>query len=163
MITPQACPGQPPSWREELADSITDPVELLETLNLDPSLAADARRAARHFPLRVPRGFVDRMVKGDIDDPLLRQILPLRLELEEHPEYGPDPVGDLPARQARGVLKKYPGRVLLIASGACAINCRYCFRREFPYGEFGTAAKSWTPAIDYLRQQTETDEVLLSG
>ena len=163
MITPQACPGQPPGWRKEFADSITDPAELLEILALDPSWLADAKRAASHFPLRVPRCFVARMAKGDVDDPLLKQVLPLRLELEEKPGYGLDPVGDLPAKQARGVLQKYTGRVLLIASGACAVNCRYCFRREFPYPVNVSASGAWEKAVALIAADSSINEVILSG
>ncbi len=163
MITPHASPGQPPGWQNELADSITDPAELLEILNLDPALLPQARLAASQFPLRVPRCFVDRMACGDPDDPLLRQVLPLHLELEDRPGYSADPVGDRQATQARGILRKYEGRVLLIASGACAINCRYCFRREFPYAGNIAASRQWQPALEVIQKDAGINEVILSG
>ena len=163
MITPPASPGQPPRWQDELADTITDPAELLHTLNLDPALLPQARQAASQFPLRVPRCFVDRMTCGDPDDPLLRQVLPLHLELADRPGYSADPVGDRRAMQARGILRKYDGRVLLIASGACAINCRYCFRREFPYTINIAASRQWQEALDVIRTDVSITEVILSG
>jgi len=163
MITPQASPGQPQGWRDELADSITDPAELFDALDLDPALLPHARQAAGQFPLRVPRCFVDRMVRGDPDDPLLRQVLPLHLELEDRPGYSVDPVGDRQATQARGILRKYRGRVLLIASGACAINCRYCFRREFPYSVNVAASRQWQSALEAIQMDSSITEIILSG
>lgn len=115
------------------------------------------------FRTRVPRGFVARMRHGDPKDPLLLQVLPQLAELDEVPGFADDAVGDLDARAAHGVLHKYRGRALLIASGTCAINCRYCFRRHFPYGEEMAAARQWRDALDYLRQSPDVQELILSG
>ncbi len=122
-------------WQTELADAVRDPAKLLQMLELDPALVEPARAAGKDFPLCVPRAFVSRMHKGDAADPLLRQVLPLGEELEDVPGFSDDPVGDLPSSRHPGVLHKYRGRVLLIATGACGVNCRYCFRRHFPYAE----------------------------
>src|SRR5690625_2476447 len=140
-----------PRWQQELADAIRDPAELLNLLQLDTALLPAARAAGEQFPLRVPRGFVQRMRLGDPQDPLLRQVLPLAAELHTAKDYLSDPVGDLDAMQAGGVLHKYHGRVLLVATGACAIHCRYCFRRHFPYAEANAAAGSFAAALDYIR------------
>jgi EF-P beta-lysylation protein EpmB len=115
------------------------------------------------FALRVPRGFVARMRHGDPDDPLLLQVLPGAGELISSPGYSMDAVGDLDSRAASGVLQKYAGRALLIATGSCAINCRYCFRRHFPYAEETAAAGRWRAAIDHLASDTSISEVILSG
>jgi L-lysine 2,3-aminomutase len=115
---------QPPAWQRELQRAVTDPAELLAILRLGPEWLEPARAAAAHFPLRVPRGFVDRMRRGDPLDPLLRQVLPLGLELDAAPGYVRDPVGELNSRAGPGVLRKYAGRALLVTTGACAINCR---------------------------------------
>ena len=152
-----------PRWQQELAEAVRDPAELISLLGLDPALLPAARRAAELFPLRVPRGFVARMRAGEPDDPLLRQVLPLAAECAPAPGYSLDPVGDLSAQQARGVLHKYRGRVLLVATGACAVHCRYCFRRHFPYAEANAAAGGWGEALDYLRAHADVDEVILSG
>src|SRR5262252_1563978 len=130
-------------WRRAAAEAITDPEELLDLLGLDQSLLPAARRAAERFGLRVPRGFITRMHRGDSNDPLLLQVLPLESELYEVEGFLADPVGDLQSRVAPGVLHKYHGRALLIATGACAINCRYCFRRHFPYSEETASANGW--------------------
>ncbi|MBB5206816.1 EF-P beta-lysylation protein EpmB [Chiayiivirga flava] len=161
MIPASLHSAQPADWRAAWRDAVTDPAELLRLLDL-PQLAARLA-AAGGFPLRVPRGFVARMRRGDAADPLLRQVLPLDDEDRIVPGFGLDAVGDLAARGARGVLHKYHGRALLVATGACAIHCRYCFRRHFPYGEEAAAANGWQSALDYMRGDPSIDEVLLSG
>ena len=142
---------------------VTDPAELLALLELGPQWLAAARAAARLFPLRVPRGYVARMAKNDPMDPLLRQVLPLAEENQCHAGYSWDPVGDLPAAVAPGVLHKYAGRVLLTATGACAVHCRYCFRRHFPYGEANAAADHWQGALAHIAADASIGEVILSG
>ncbi|OGI46169.1 MAG: EF-P beta-lysylation protein EpmB [Candidatus Muproteobacteria bacterium RIFCSPHIGHO2_01_FULL_65_16] len=154
---------QMPAWQEELSRAVTDPAELLQILRLGTGLLPAARAAARVFPLRVPRGYIARMRPGDPADPLLRQVLPLGAELEPVAGFGPDPVGDLAAVAARGVLHKYRGRVLLIATGACAVNCRFCFRRHFPYGGAAAATDRWREALAYIAADDSIAEVILSG
>lgn len=163
MITAKPILRQVPRWQQELAHAIHDPAELLRALELDPALLPAACAAAKSFPLRAPLGFVARMRKGDPDDPLLRQILPLAAELEPAPGFVLDPVGDLAMQAAPGVLHKYQGRALLIVTGACAVHCRYCFRREFPYAEVRADADSWQPALAYLAGDASIHEVILSG
>ena len=152
-----------PSWQTELAAVVTDPAELLALLDLGPEWLAAARAAAQLFPLRVPRGYVARMGKNDPADPLLHQVLPLAEENQSHAAYSLDPVGDLAAAVAPGVLHKYAGRVLLTATGACAVHCRYCFRRHFPYGEANAAADHWRGALAHIAADASIGEVILSG
>lgn len=161
MIPGSAALRQIPSWQIELANAIADPAELLRLLELDPALLPAAQAAAAQFPLKVPRGFVARMHKGDPHDPLLQQVLPLAAEMLSSPGFVADPVGDRKAMVAPGLLHKYHGRVLLITTGACGIHCRYCFRREFPYSE--AKAGDWQQALDYLANDTSVSEVILSG
>jgi EF-P beta-lysylation protein EpmB len=149
-------------WRQLWREAVTDPRELLALVGLE-HLAGELPAADAGFALRVPRGFVARMRHGDRHDPLLLQVLPQRAELAETPGFSRDAVGDMDARAAHGVLHKYEGRALLIASGACAINCRYCFRRHFPYGEEMAAANQWRQALDYLRADNSISELILSG
>jgi EF-P beta-lysylation protein EpmB len=154
----------PPSrdWRELWRESITDARELLAAVGLahraDLLPADDAG-----FPLRVPRGFVARMRQGDPGDPLLLQVLPRAAEHETRPGYAVDAVGDMASRAGHGVLHKYDGRALLIASGSCAVNCRYCFRRHFPYAEEIAAAAQWRDALAHVRADTSIREIILSG
>ena len=149
-------------WRQLWRDAVTDVHELLALLGLQ-HLAGRLPMADAGFTLRVPRGFVARMRHGDARDPLLLQVLPQLAELDEVPGFVTDAVGDMAARTGHGVLHKYQGRALLIASGSCAINCRYCFRRHFPYGEEMAAAGQWRQALEHLRQDDSISELILSG
>ncbi len=148
-------------WQQELREAFTQPKELLESLGLDPRLAAPA--AARQFPFLVPRSFARLMIPGDPHDPLLRQVLPLAAELEAHPGYSADPVGDAPSRRATGLLQKYQGRALLLVTGACALHCRYCFRRHFPYARDTLVQDRDQGALALLARDPGITEVILSG
>jgi EF-P beta-lysylation protein EpmB len=154
---------QTPSWQQELASAFTDVESLLKYLGLDLSQLPAVRAAARKFPLRVPRDYAALIKKGDPDDPLLRQILPLTDELEQVEGFSLDPVGDLNARNAPGMIQKYQGRALLITTGACGINCRFCFRRNFPYSESRTTREQWHESLEYLIHNKEITEIILSG
>ena len=168
MITAAPDPRQPaplaaPRWQQAWRDAVRDPLELLALLGLDALADRLSDEAAAQFPLRVPRGFVARMRYGDANDPLLRQVLPLDDEMRPVPGYGLDAVGDGAARTGTGVIQKYRGRALLVATGSCAINCRYCFRRHFPYADETAARDGWREAIALIRDDVTVEEVLLSG
>jgi len=153
----------PRRWQQLWREAITDPHELLGLLglaDLAPSLLP-ARDTG--FALRVPRGFVARMRHGDTSDPLLLQVLTQAAELVETPGYVADAVGELDSRAAPGVLKKYSGRALLVATASCAVNCRYCFRRHFPYAGDTAAANGWNDALAQIRADASISEVILSG
>lgn len=157
-------PGTPtPRWQVELADAISTPEELLSTLRLDHSLLPPALAAAAVFRLRVPRNYVARMKVGDPADPLLRQVLPVGRELEDVADYVTDPLGEHAALRAPGLLQKYRGRALIITTSACAVHCRYCFRREFPYSEQMQDAPRWGAALAQIGRDSSIEEVLLSG
>ncbi|HET6805842.1 MAG TPA: EF-P beta-lysylation protein EpmB [Frateuria sp.] len=151
-----------PDWRELWREAFTDAGELLAAVGL-AHLAEHLPPGNAGFALRVPRGFVARIRPGDPRDPLLLQVLPQLAEQEQVPGFVADAVGDLAAREAQGVLHKYQGRALLIASGSCAINCRYCFRRHFPYGEEIAAAGQWKDALAHVRADPTISELILSG
>ncbi|CAK9886190.1 MAG: L-lysine 2,3-aminomutase [Candidatus Erwinia impunctatus] len=150
-------------WLYQLADVITDPHELLHILDLDdhPDLRAgsDARQL---FALRVPRHFAARMKKGDPDDPLLRQVITDRQEFRLSEGYSTDPL-DEQNSVVPGLLHKYHNRALLLVKGGCAVNCRYCFRRHFPYQDNQGNKRNWLQALDYIRQHDELDEIIFSG
>jgi EF-P beta-lysylation protein EpmB len=152
-------------WQTAMKRAIRCSVQLRRELGL----SADADEAGltisseKSFPTFVPREFLARIRPGDPSDPLLRQVLPIGREDAEAAGYSSDPVGDLVSIAAPGLLHKYDGRALMIASGACGVHCRYCFRREFPYSSQGSRTESWKPSLDYLRTHDEISEVLLSG
>lgn len=153
----------PADWSRQLAEAIREPAALLAALGLPQELLGPAERSAADFPLLVPRSYLDRIRPGDPHDPLLRQVLPLADELRPVPGFLPDAVGDSAARVAPGLLHKYAGRVLFVATGACAVHCRYCFRRHYPYGDEPKRLDDWQPAFDHVRRDPSVHEVILSG
>ncbi len=163
MIQAQPTSRQAPPWQHALREAFTRPAELLAWLELDPALPQLDLPRLRDFPLRVPRGFAARMKKGDPLDPLFLQVWPSAREAESVPGFQADAVGDLHAAKGDGVLHKYQGRALLITTGACAVHCRYCFRRHFPYSDSLAARGHWKPALDRLAADTTIHEAILSG
>lgn len=150
------------NWIKQLANAISDPTQLLKELGIDPTPWQDGFAARKLFAQRVPQSFVSRMEKGNPHDPLLRQVLPLSEEFEVHQGYSNDPLSeqnnDIP-----GLLHKYRNRALLIVKGGCAINCRYCFRRHFPYEDNKGTKSVWQQSLDYIAKHPELNEVILSG
>jgi L-lysine 2,3-aminomutase len=142
---------------------VTRPAELLDLLELDPGLPALDFERLRDFPLRVPRAFVERMRKGDPEDPLFLQVWPQPAEGEPGAGLLTDAVGDLPRLKPGGLIHKYRGRVLVIASGACAVNCRYCFRRHFPYADALGSRGLWRETLAQVAADSSVEEVILSG
>ena len=155
------------SWQRELSRAITNPADLLAELGLDAALLEPARAASNSFALRVTRSYLSRMRHGDRYDPLLRQVLPLADELLDAPGYESDPLHERAATRAPNLLQKYAGRALLITTAACAIHCRYCFRREFPYSAQPAAdeesAGRWSAALSAIAADSSIEEVILSG
>ncbi len=154
---------QVPEWQTELRHAVTDPVELLSLLDLDPALLPAAQSAARSFRLRVPRSFIARMRRGDPADPLLRQVLPIGDELVAVPGFTGDPLAEVAANPTDGVLQKYEGRALIVTTGACAVHCRYCFRRHFPYEDARASSDGWRAVLDRFSVDPSLEEAILSG
>ena len=150
------------SWQKELANVITDPQLLLEMLDINPAEYQLHFGARKLFPVRVPRPYIERMVKGDIDDPLLKQVMPLMDEHQITNGYFSDPLEEHDT-VAEGLLHKYKHRVLMIVKSGCAINCRYCFRRHFPYADNSPNKARWQQALDYIAEHNEINEVIFSG
>lgn len=157
-----AGPSRSRHWQAELARGFRDPAQLLAALGLSAAECGLAPGSGA-FPLRVPRGFVARMRPGDPRDPLLLQILPTPAEELAVPGFVSDPVCDLASVRSPGLLQKYAGRALLITTGACAVHCRYCFRREYPYGDQSAAASHLDAAIKAIADDPSLEEVILSG
>ena len=151
------------SWQQQLADGYCSIRELLSDLELSAHFSPAMEKAAGAFPFRLPRYFAALMKKGDPHDPLLLQVLPVAAELQLTPGFTTDPLQDEAAYEGHGILHKYQGRVLLIATGTCAVNCRYCFRRHFPYAGHQALKNEWRPTLARLRKDTSIREVILSG
>ncbi len=146
-----------------MRDAVREPRELCRLLELPAEFEEAAVRAARLFPLFAPRGFVARMQPGNPSDPLLRQVLPLDAEFDSPEGFNDDPVGDLAAAKTPALLHKYHGRALLVTTGACAVHCRYCFRRHFPYEETPPSLDVWNDALEVVAADSSIREVILSG
>ncbi|MEZ9527247.1 EF-P beta-lysylation protein EpmB [Enterovibrio norvegicus] len=161
IITRNASPVEQ-NWIKEIANAVSDPQILLQQLDIEPTPWMSGFSARTLFSQRVPQSFIARMEKGNPNDPLLRQVLPMVEEFDEAEGFTTDPLeeqdNDVP-----GLLHKYKNRVLMIVKGGCAINCRYCFRRHFPYQDNKGSKDTWRETIAYLRDHPEVDEVILSG
>ena len=149
------------NWREILASGFKTAAELLTYLELPTHLSAEL--AEEEFATRVPRGFAARMQKGNARDPLLLQVLATPEELRVVEGFSVDPVGERGVNPLPGVVHKYHGRVLLTVTGVCAINCRYCFRRHFPYTANNPGREGWLHALAYIAADESIQEVILSG
>ena len=151
------------TWQQELRDAVRDAGELCRRLGLSPELAHQAAAGASDFPVFVTNSFLARIAHGNPSDPLLRQVLPIAEEGQLLPGFSTDPVGDLPAELHPGVLHKYLGRALLVTTGACAVHCRYCFRRHFPYEVVPHSEAAWDAALPTLETEESISEIILSG
>jgi EF-P beta-lysylation protein EpmB len=148
-----------------MADSLSDPSELLGLLRLGPAClgGASAVDAERGFALRLPRGLANRIRPEDPADPILRQVLPVARETDERRGFSKDPVGELRSPPEGGVLRKYRGRALVMVTGACAVHCRYCFRRHFPATEHSVVSSRLHAVTEQLARDRSVGEVILSG
>lgn len=152
-----------PSWQEQLAGVLTSPAELFEYLQLSPEALGFAQAALEDFPLRIPRPYLQRIRPGDPADPLLLQVLPQYSETLAVAGFSPDPLNEASVNPHSGVLHKYRGRALLIVTQSCAIHCRYCFRRHFPYADNRPGRAQWRDALAYIANDCSIKEVILSG
>ncbi len=152
-------------WQQALATALNDPVDLLTMLELDQltEVVQAAERISQLFPLRVPLSFVKKMRKRCLNDPLLRQVLPLQAEATRAVGFVKDPLKEREFSPFKGILHKYRGRVLWMIAGTCAIHCRYCFRRHYLYSDHIFTRSKWQSGLNYLRQNPDVDEVIFSG
>ncbi len=150
------------NWQKTLQEASSSPEELLDKMNIEDSTLI-SRQANKDFPLRVPAGFISRMNQNDADDPLFKQVWPSVEEEDEETGFTDDPLDEVNRQVSPGLLHKYPGRVLLVLTGACAIHCRYCFRRHFPYSDSNPSGENLNRAIEYIQNESSVTEVILSG
>lgn len=154
---------QSKTWQAQLASAFRRPVELLSSLNIDKSQLSAPICEQSAFPLLVPQSFAARMEPGNPNDPLLVQVLPIAREREQVAGFVNDPLAEASSNPIKGLVHKYHNRVLLVATGGCAINCRYCFRRHFDYAANNPSRDEWQTALEYIAKRPEIDEVILSG
>ncbi|HEX6961495.1 MAG TPA: EF-P beta-lysylation protein EpmB [Lacipirellula sp.] len=160
----RAHPDRPlAAWQRELRDAIRDPQRLCEALGLSAQFSQTAAAAARGFPIFVPMSYLARMERGNPADPLLLQVWPAAAEDEAVAGFRQDPVDDMAFALRPGLLQKYVGRALMVLTGACAVHCRYCFRRHYPYDESPPTESVWEIALEAIEQDSSIDEIILSG
>lgn len=151
------------NWQQALREAYRDPLDLLRDLGIAPDAIDWLAPDSNEFAIRVPRSFAARMRPGDARDPLLLQVLPRRLERQGADGFVADPLQEADFRRAPGLIQKYQGRALLVTTGACGVHCRYCFRREFPYADYGHGPDSWQTALATLAEDRSIEELILSG
>lgn len=141
---------------------ITNTTSIIELLNL-PKTVIKQLYCPDQFKVRVPVAYLKKIKQQDIDDPLLRQILPFFDEKNQVADYSTDPLGEKKANITDGLLHKYHSRVLIILTSACAIHCRYCFRQHFDYQSNHPKAEQWQVIGQYISNHPDVNEVILSG
>ncbi|WP_438463094.1 EF-P beta-lysylation protein EpmB [Marinomonas sp. PE14-40] len=152
-----------PDWLLEIKAAIKSFDALANALELDVNTITKGQQAHQSFPLMVPAPYLSRIKKANLQDPLLLQILPLEQEMHQLPGYVKDPLAEKEHNPQKALVHKYSSRILVITSGSCAINCRYCFRRHFPYADNHLSSNEWSSLLDYLKLHPEINEVILSG
>jgi EF-P beta-lysylation protein EpmB len=150
-------------WKAELSNCISSIDQLLQLLGLNSKDLNASQLASQGFSIKVPQHYAQLMEYGNPEDPLLKQVLPIEAELKPDPSFNTDPVNESEYNPVPGIVHKYRNRVLMIISPNCAINCRYCFRRHFPYQENRQSKQQWLQALDYLKTRPEINEVIYSG
>jgi len=153
----------PEDWRTALREAYRTPAQLLSALCFSPDQQIPLLAFDQGFMTLVPKAFVQKMRQQDPTDPLLLQVLPQAKEAIQRPDFNDDPLEEASFNPVPGVVHKYQGRALLIAASHCAINCRYCFRRHYPYAEQKRARSQWQESLHYIEQQTDIEEIILSG
>ncbi len=162
IVSPESAPRRSDDWRAIMKNAVRDPHELRQQLDL-PEHWTRRILSKCEFPVFAPQPFVSRIERGNPHDPLLRQIMPFVEEQDDVDGFSTDPVEDLEHRTAPGVIRKYRGRALLVATGVCAVHCRYCFRRHYPYSEAPVSREQWQATLDQLSTDATLEEVILSG
>ncbi len=151
------------TWQTQLAECITSLPELCEYLNISLLDIEKRLPAAQLFSIKVPRSFADRIQKKNLQDPLLLQVLAKTEELKPTEGFCTDPLQEKNSNPLPGLLHKYQGRVLIMLHGTCAIHCRYCFRRNFPYDDNRPGLAGFKKILNYLQEDASIEEVIFSG
>jgi EF-P beta-lysylation protein EpmB len=159
------CTGklQKNNWVAELKNVITDSKVLMKKLELSPEQTASWIFDSP-FPLKVTEHYLSNIQKGNPDDPLLKQLAPLISEQDSPQDYKLEPLDE--SKQftpVLGLIHKYQSRVLLTLTGHCAVHCRYCFRRNFPYEQNNVGHSGFLEQLNYIRSHPNINEVIFSG
>lgn len=145
------------TWQTQLSECISSISELCDYVGIS------RLNIETPFKIKVPKAFADRIQKNNPEDPLLLQVLTQTQELEITEGFCADPLQEKSFNPLPGLLHKYHGRVLVMLHGTCAIHCRYCFRRSFPYENNKPGLSGFKKIIDYLNQDPSIEEIIFSG
>jgi len=151
------------SWKDILASAAKTRADLLSRAGIKDDEALPIIQGEKQFPVLVPQPFIDKMEMGNPDDPLLLQVLSQASEDIQQEGFIADPLAEKNSNHQRGIIHKYHSRALVLLTGGCAVNCRYCFRRHFPYQENRLGKQHWQEVLEYLNKNTSLSEVILSG
>jgi EF-P beta-lysylation protein EpmB len=151
------------SWQEILAGTIKNTEDLCRQLKLERDALPANHPLLKNFPVRVPAPFLSRMETGNPYDPLLLQVFPGTAEADNVSGFNLDPLEESSANPLPGILHKYKGRALLLVTSSCAVHCRYCFRRHFPYADNQPGRQHWKKSLDYIANDTSLSEIIFSG
>ncbi|MDP6968565.1 MAG: EF-P beta-lysylation protein EpmB [Gammaproteobacteria bacterium] len=162
MLNPEQ-DAEEQQWRQQLAQSVRSPKALLQQLQFSDQQMQQLVADEQGFNTLAPPAYIARMQPGNAQDPLLLQVLPQAAEAIATPDFITDPLAEAQFNPIPGVVHKYHGRALLIAAGHCAINCRYCFRRHYPYNEQQRSRKQWQDSLKHLAKDPYLEEIILSG
>jgi len=151
------------TWTQQIRDGIHEQDELLKLTGHENNNLSNPQRAIKAFPPRVPTAYLKLIEKNNLNDPLLRQVLPVAEEEIDKKGYTKDPVGEFNKHASPGLIRKYNGRALLITTNVCPIHCRYCFRRHYPYLDNNARKENWNAALNTLNNDSSIKEIILSG
>lgn len=146
-------------WRQIQRQNFTNWEKLADFLELNESQKKEIFQKPR-FILNLPMRLAQKIQKGTLDDPILKQFLPTQSEQTQASGFFSDPVQDITFRKGAKLLHKYEGRVLLVTTGACAMHCRYCFRQNFDYD---VEDKTFHEELKAIEDDASIKEVILSG
>jgi lysine 2,3-aminomutase len=146
------------------AKTLRAPSELVEARFAKPDRLAALEKVAARYAVAITPALADLIDPADPHDPIARQFVPDARELEFHPQESGDPIGDAAHSPVEGIVHRYPDRVLLKLVNACAVYCRFCFRREMVGpGRGGLSRSALDAALDYIAGNPEIWEVILTG
>jgi len=163
ILTQKRLPWQVDAWQKLLSSTNRSLNDLFSHVSVNESDRIAMTEADSVFNTRLPTRLLEQIDKNDLNDPLLRQFLPDPRELMDQHDFDMDPLNEKASQPKPGLLHKYSGRVLLVMTSVCAVHCRYCFRRHFPYTDNRLSSDEWEEICRYIAQDETIEEVILSG
>jgi lysine 2,3-aminomutase len=143
---------------------LTTPEQLVEADLVAPERLAELEAVADRYAIGLTPTMAGLIDRGEAADPIARQFVPDRRELLRDPAETDDPIGDDAKSPVKGLVHRYPDRVLIKLVAVCAVYCRFCFRRErIGPGSASLSDAEFIAALDYVRARPGIWEVILTG